>query len=288
MGAGDAADRVRLSRAVCATVGLTGAPVEPQLPGLAGAVAAGAVGQRQAARLAATFDKFPSTISQDLRDSVEQFLVVQAQQLPPVVFGRVARQIELMADPDGPPEERDAHEKMEFRFGHRRDNRLTPCYGLLDDLTTETLRTAFGAICAPAATRNRETHPAHPADATDPADPAHPADPAGATDPAERSRTAPTATVDADDPPAPTRTPDDTTAEPSAGHPTDDPTCPTGDHPCPTGEEPAGPDEEPPGPDEEPATKGATPATHRRCGDPAGSLTTGRRWAPSPPTTHPH
>jgi len=65
VGAGDAADRVRLSRAVCATVGLTGAPVEPQLPGLAGAVAAGAVGQRQAARLAATFDKFPSTISQD-------------------------------------------------------------------------------------------------------------------------------------------------------------------------------------------------------------------------------
>ena len=65
LGAGDAADRVRLSRAVCATVGLTGAPVEPQLPGLAGAVAAGAVGQRQAARLAATFDKFPSTISQD-------------------------------------------------------------------------------------------------------------------------------------------------------------------------------------------------------------------------------
>jgi len=65
VGAGDAADRVRLSRAVCATVGLTGAPVEPQLPGLADAVAAGAVGQRQAARLAATFDKFPSTISQD-------------------------------------------------------------------------------------------------------------------------------------------------------------------------------------------------------------------------------
>jgi len=65
VGAGDAADRVRLSRAVCATVGLTGAPVEPQLPGLAGAVAAGAVGQRQAARLAAKFEKFPSTISQD-------------------------------------------------------------------------------------------------------------------------------------------------------------------------------------------------------------------------------
>jgi len=103
VGAGDAADRVRLSRAVCATVGLTGAPVEPQLPGLAGAVAAGAVGQRQAARLAATFDKFPSTISQDLRDSVERFLVVQAQQLPPVVFGRVARQIELMADPPAHP-----------------------------------------------------------------------------------------------------------------------------------------------------------------------------------------
>ncbi len=259
VGAGDAADRVRLSRAVCATVGLTGAPVEPQLSGLADAVAAGAVGQRQAARLAATFDKFPSTISQDLRDSVERFLVVQTQQLPPVVFGRVARQIELMADPDGPPEERDAHEKMEFRFGHRRDNGLTPCYGLLDDLTTEALRTAFGAICAPAATRNRETHPTDPAQPHPPGRPRPPGRPADTADPAERTRTAPTATVDADDPPAPTRTPDDTTAEPSAGDPTDDPTG-TGDHPCPAGEEPAGPDEEPPGPDEEPAGPGEEPA----------------------------
>ncbi len=280
MGAGDAADRVRLSRAVCATVGLTGAPVEPQLSGLADAVAAGAVGQRQAARLAATFDKFPSTISQDLRDSVERFLVVQTQQLPPVVFGRVARQIELMADPDGPPEERDAHEKMEFRFGHRRDNGLTPCYGLLDDLTTEALRTAFGAICAPAATRNRETHPTDPANPTRPADPARPAD--RQTPPTRRS--------------APERRPPQQSTPTTRPHRRERPTSPPRNPPPaipPTtppapATTPAPPARNPPVRTRNPPAKGATPATHRRCGDPAGSLTTGRRWAPSPPTTHPH
>jgi len=166
-------------------------------------------------------------------------------------------------------------------------------------LTTEALRTAFGAICAPAATRNRETHPTHPANRAHPADPTHPANPAGATDPAERTRTAPTATVDADDPPAPTRTPDDTTAEPSAGDPTDDPTG-TGDHPCPTGEEPAGPDEEPPGPDEEPAGPDEEPAGGG-C-DPSNTPPVWRpsripeHWAPlgtvatdyPPPPTPPH
>jgi len=168
IGTGDAFERVRLAGVVCPTVGGSGTPVEPELPVLAGAVAAGVLGQRQAARIASTFGKFPATVGQDLRDSVERFLVEQGMVLEPVTLGRLARQIELMADPDGSIDERDAHEKMQFRFGQRRDNGLTPCWGLLDDLTAEALRAAFGAICAPAANRDGDGETPKPDGAAQP------------------------------------------------------------------------------------------------------------------------
>ena len=61
-----------------------------------------------------------------------------------------------MADPDGAPDDRDAQERMEFHLGKRREDGLTRCWGLLDDLTAEALRTAFGAMCSPSAERNRD------------------------------------------------------------------------------------------------------------------------------------
>ncbi len=61
-----------------------------------------------------------------------------------------------MANPDGTPDDRDAHEKMEFHLGQRREDGLTRCWGLLDDLTAEALRAAFGSMCSPSAERRND------------------------------------------------------------------------------------------------------------------------------------
>ncbi len=67
-----------------------------------------------------------------------------------------------MADPDGTPDDRDAQERVQFHLGRRRDDGLTKCWGLLDDVTAEALRTAFGAMCSPSAERNRTAPPETP------------------------------------------------------------------------------------------------------------------------------
>ena len=164
VGRGDAAGRVRLSAAVCASTGLSGAQVEPALPLLAGAVATGVLGARHADLIVSTLRGFPAHVPADVRDSVEEFLVEQAGVLDPKTFQNVAREIALMADPDGTDDERNAHEKQEFHIGSRRPNGLTKVWGLLDDLTIEALRAAFGALGAPSAQRSPWDPPETPSE----------------------------------------------------------------------------------------------------------------------------
>ena len=62
--------------------------------------------------------------------------------LDPKTFSNLARRIALMANPDGPYNERDiAADKQQFHIGRRRDDGLTRCWGLLDD------RPSYGRIC---------------------------------------------------------------------------------------------------------------------------------------------
>ncbi len=151
---GDSFQRVRLAEAVCPSIGLSGAVIEPRLPLVAAAVANGGLGAKQADVIVRTLTGFPASVPEDIRESVEQFLVEQGQVLAPRTFENVAREIAFMADPDGTDEERNAHEKMEFHFGRRRPNGLTKVWGLLDDLTVEALRAAFGALGAPSGQRS--------------------------------------------------------------------------------------------------------------------------------------
>ncbi len=129
----------------------------------------GGWGVREAALICSTITGFPARVAPELWDAAEAFLVEQARVLDPKTFKDTAREVALMADPDGTPDDRDAHEKMEFHLGRRRGDGLTRCWGLLDDLTAEALRTAFGAMCSPSAERNRDrpdtAWPAGPADA---------------------------------------------------------------------------------------------------------------------------
>jgi hypothetical protein len=156
LSAADAYQRVRLAAATNSSTGLSGADIPAVLPVLAAALAAGSVGAAQAATIVSTLTNFPAEVPPEVRASVEQFLVEQAAVLDPKTLHNVARRIALMADPDGPDPERGAAEKQEFHIGSRREDGLTRCWGLLDDVTVETVRTALAALCSPAADRNRD------------------------------------------------------------------------------------------------------------------------------------
>ena len=193
LAAGDAYQRVRLAAATCVSTGLTGAPIAPALPILAAALQQGSVGAAHAGIIVCTLTGFPADVPAGTRDSVETFLVEQAAVLDPKTFHNVARRIALMANPDGPYDERDAADKQQFHISRRRDDGLTRCWGLLDDLTVEALRTALGALCAPAGDRTRPAAAdadAVPgtAEAPAPPDPSTPSTPTTTATTAEENR----------------------------------------------------------------------------------------------------
>lgn len=109
-----------------------------------------------------TLNGFPADIPAQTRDSVEEFLVEQAAVLDPKTLHNIAHRIALMANPDGPYDERDAADEQQFHIGNRRDDGLTRCWWLLDDITIETLRTALAALCSPTAARTGTTTASNP------------------------------------------------------------------------------------------------------------------------------
>ncbi|SDO61628.1 HNH endonuclease [Nakamurella panacisegetis] len=153
----DAAARVALAARICPATGITGTTADPELPHVAAALATGTVSARHANAIVTTFKKMPPRVGADIRESVERFLVEQAAHMDPITFEHTARHTELMADPDG-TDEKHAHEHQELHIGNRRPNGLTKIWGLLDDIATEQLRVAFGALCSPSAERKRTEH----------------------------------------------------------------------------------------------------------------------------------
>ena len=120
IGRDEAQRRARLAGGVCPSTGLSGAPVGPRFPLVGAAVADGGVGVREAALICSTITGFPARVGPELRDAAEVFLVEQARVLDPKTFKVTAREVGLMADPDGAPDDRDAQERMEFHLGQRR------------------------------------------------------------------------------------------------------------------------------------------------------------------------
>ncbi len=156
IGKDESSRRARLAAGICPSTGLSGAAVPARFPLVGAAVTAGEVAVREAALICSTITGFPRHHPPTVVEAAEQFLVDQAAVLDPKTFKQTAREIALMANPDGTPDDRDAHEKMEFHLGRRREDGLTRCWGLLDDLTAEALRAAFGSMCSPSAERRND------------------------------------------------------------------------------------------------------------------------------------
>ena len=95
-----AAEAKRLERQVellCPKVGMTGQPIEPQLPAARAAMAAGAISGDHVAQIA----KVISSVSAEHADQVDVELAELAQQFNPSELGRLGQRMVDALDPDG-------------------------------------------------------------------------------------------------------------------------------------------------------------------------------------------
>jgi hypothetical protein len=147
---GEAGDLVRVAAMTCPRVALTGELLEPELPALADALTAAAIGPAQAATVAATMRRLPLDTPAELRELCEEQLVDNGIQTPAAEFGKFAQKIDAIADPDGTLDPRPPADKAELHLG-RRDERTgtTRLWGRLDDHGVQLLRAATDDLSAP-------------------------------------------------------------------------------------------------------------------------------------------
>ena len=147
--AADARARVHAGRAVLPQESPTG-EIEPTLPVLAEALAAGAIGSEQTRTIVTTMRKLPAAVDPDTRELCQKLLVQNGVITEPKPFADFARAVALACDPDGKLEGKEPAEKVELTVGVRNAGTgLTGFTGRLDDLGVELLGQAIDGLAKP-------------------------------------------------------------------------------------------------------------------------------------------
>jgi hypothetical protein len=124
--------RFRLAARLRPRRSLTGAPLEPELPALAQAVAAGAVGEDHIRAVCAAVDTLPSGVSPvDVADA-ERTLVRHATKLDAAVVSTLGRRIADYLNPDGRFTEADRARRRGVHLSQQGPDGMSRLTGLLD------------------------------------------------------------------------------------------------------------------------------------------------------------
>lgn len=119
---GEAARRIGLGHAIAPRTGISGAPLAPQLPALAGAAAAGGIASGAAAVIKKALDQVRRMAPPDVLQVMEETLTQQARLVNEDQLARYARQLVNRIDQDGaePTEEELKASQGLFLRGRRR------------------------------------------------------------------------------------------------------------------------------------------------------------------------
>ena len=123
---------------------LTGPPRPPELPALAAAVEAGAVGEDHIREVCNGLDRLPRDVSPADRDTAEQILVGHATTQDAVFVATVGRKIAETLNPDGVFDDRDRQNRRGLTLGPQGVDGLSKLSGYV----TPTARAAFEAVAA--------------------------------------------------------------------------------------------------------------------------------------------
>ncbi|OBH61544.1 HNH endonuclease signature motif containing protein [Mycobacterium sp. E2479] len=129
---GEITRRFRFAARLLPRRSLTGAPLEPELPALAAAVAAGAVGEDHIRAVCAAVDALPSCVSGSDAADAERTLVRHATKLDAAVVTRLGHRIADYLNPDGRFGDADRARRRGVHLGTQGPDGMSRLTGFLD------------------------------------------------------------------------------------------------------------------------------------------------------------
>jgi hypothetical protein len=125
---------------------LSGPPSEPDLPAVASAVKAGAIGQDHLKAIVSAMDKLPSCVSVAERSDVERSLVREARKSDVDIVKNVARLIDEIFNPDGDYDEKDRERRRGMTLGQQGRDGMSRFNGWIDPETRCYVETVTAAV----------------------------------------------------------------------------------------------------------------------------------------------
>jgi hypothetical protein len=125
---------------------LVGPPLAPDLPEVADAVAAGAIGEDHLRSITAAMDRLPSCVSADDRVEVERSLVREAVKNDAEIVKAVGRHIDEIFNPDGDFDEADRARRRGMVLGPQGPDGMSRLWGWIDPETRCYVEAATAAV----------------------------------------------------------------------------------------------------------------------------------------------
>jgi Domain of unknown function (DUF222) len=150
--------RMKVAARITPRRSLTGPPRPPELPALAAAVQAGAVGEEHLRQVCTGLDRLPRDVSPADRDNAEQILVEHAKTQDAVFVAMVGRKLAEVHNPDGFFDEQDRANRRGLVLGAQGVDGMSKLSGYL----TPTARAAFEAVAAAVRPGHHVPGSAHP------------------------------------------------------------------------------------------------------------------------------
>lgn len=138
---------------------LTGDPLEPVLPELAAAQAAGSIGPEHVAIARKAYAKIPGAVTAPDRARAERDLALLAGEFGPQAFQKLADHLVAVLDPDGDFTDRERRARRGLRMGRQGVDGLSALNGKITPELRATLEPLLAKLSAPGMCNPADEHP---------------------------------------------------------------------------------------------------------------------------------
>jgi hypothetical protein len=138
---------------------ISGEPLEPVLPALAAAQAAGRVGPEHVRIVRKATEKIPSGVTGAERERAERDLAELATQFTPETLQRLADHLVAVLNPDGDPTERERQARRGVRLGRQGADGMSTVNGKITPEFRATLEPVLAKLAAPGMCNSADEQP---------------------------------------------------------------------------------------------------------------------------------